>query len=224
MRLSSPRDKYVLLLITSEFQGIHCIVSAFFERDRVNMDNSEMIKIYWRQYKLLEKKMIEISDYITITPKNYPVFSPQLLSMYLTICSEVDSVADELCSLLGITNGKEKFGINRKINIIVDKYKNLKKWRCVTKYPLNIVSLVPFEKFENDQPADWWQSYNKVKHFRSSKDENGVYNYERANLKNVLFSLSALYMILFKIKTEFYADANINICSEIFDIDQSNLK
>ncbi len=32
-------------------------------------ENSEFIKIYWLQYKLLEKRMIELSDYVSIDKK-----------------------------------------------------------------------------------------------------------------------------------------------------------
>ena len=38
-------------------------------------ENSEFIKIYWLQYKLLEKRMIELSDYVSIDKKNYSTFS-----------------------------------------------------------------------------------------------------------------------------------------------------
>ena len=60
-------------------------------------ERREIIKIYWQQYLLLEKRMIELSDYVAIDRKNYATFSNQFISMYLIICSEIDSVADEYC-------------------------------------------------------------------------------------------------------------------------------
>jgi hypothetical protein len=54
-------------------------------------ENSEFIKIYWLQYKLLEKRMIELSDYVSIDKKNYSTFSNQFIFLFLTICSEIDS-------------------------------------------------------------------------------------------------------------------------------------
>lgn len=30
------------------------------------MDKNEFIKAYWQQYKVLEKRMIELSDYVAI--------------------------------------------------------------------------------------------------------------------------------------------------------------
>ena len=200
------------------------MVSAFFEKRGISMDSERVLRIYWQQYKLPEKRMLELSEYVMVTQKNFPVFSAQFIQMFLTICSEIDSVADKFCSLLGIVASKDKYGIMKKINIIVDKYKNLRDWKCDTKSPFDVLHLVPFKKFDGEQSADWWTAYNKVKHFRTDIDDNGVYNYERANLKNVIYSLSALYMLLYKMKTEFYADVKINTDSEIFDIDRSNLK
>ena len=183
----------------------------------MDKDKNEFIKIYWLQYKLLEKRMIELSDYVSVTPKNYSTFSPQFIFMYLNICSEIDSVADKFCSLLEV-DAKERFGINNKINKILDKY-NLKNWRCVTKLPFDTINIVPFAKFNDNISADWWQAYNKVKHFRAEQSEDGRYNYELANLKNILHSLAALYLLIYKIKTEFYNNVELDIQSSVFNVD-----
>lgn len=182
------------------------------------MDKNKLIKIYWQQYKLLEKRMIEISDYVEINPKNNAVFSNQFISMYLIICSEIDSVANQFCHMLGVTDNKERYGINNKINIILEKYNNLRNWKCVVKISYEEMNLVPFAKFNENKSADWWQSYNKVKHFRNEQDKDERYNYEFANLKNILSSLSALYLLIFKMKDEF-GDAEIDMESSVFDID-----
>lgn len=184
----------------------------------MNMNEKEFIRVYWLQYKLLEKRMIELSDYVAVTPKNYATFSNHFISMYLTICSEIDSVADVLCDLLGVST-KERFGINNKINIILNKYSNLKSWKCITKFPFDTIHIVPFAKFNENTSADWWQAYNKVKHFRTEKI-NERYNYELANLKNILYSLAALYLLISKVKNEFCPSVDIEMNSDIFDIDQ----
>lgn len=157
------------------------------------MADLEFLKIYWQQYLLLEKRMINLSDYVAISPKNYSTFSNQFISMYLTICSEIDSVADEFCKNLNI-NQKDRFGINSKINI------------------------VPFAKFVDNKSADWWQAYNNIKHKRTEKTGE-QYNYELANLKNVLYALSALYLLLYKMKEESSENSEIKFESELFDID-----
>lgn len=43
---------------------------------------------------------------------------------------------------------------------------------------------------------EWWNAYNLVKHNRTEKDENENWNYEKANLKNVLFAMAGLFIIL----------------------------
>lgn len=185
------------------------------------MDKKEFIRIYWLQYKLLEKRMIELSDYVAVTPKNFATFSNHFISMYLTICSEIDSVADVLCELLGVPS-KERYGINSKINRILKEYSNLKNWKCITRFPFDIINIVPFAKFNNDTSADWWQAYNKVKHFRTEKkdEKDERYNYELANLKNILYSLAALYLLISKVKKEFCSNIEFEMDSDIFYIDQ----
>lgn len=177
----------------------------------------ESLKIYWQQYVILKKRMINLSDYIAIHPKNFATFSNQFISMYLTICSEIDSVAEELCKNLSIDE-KSRFGINNKINHILNQYSNLKNWKVNTKFPHYKINIVPFAKFANNKSADWWQTYNNIKHKRTEK--NGEqYNYELANLKNVLHALSALYLLLYKMKEENLNYSEIKFKSKLFDID-----
>ena len=96
-------------------------------------ERREIIKIYWQQYLLLEKRMIELSDYVAIDRKNYATFSNQFISMYLIICSEIDSVADEYCKRFLEQDKKNTFGITNKINLILHEYPKLQDWRCQTR-------------------------------------------------------------------------------------------
>ena len=57
-----------------------------------------------------------------------------------------------------------------------------------------------------------------LKHKRTQKTGE-QYNYELANLKNVLYSLSALYLLLYKMKQENSENSEIKFESELFDID-----
>ena len=98
-------------------------------------ERREIIKIYWQQYLLLEKRMIELSDYVALDRKNYATFSNQFISMYLIICSEIDSVADEYCKRFLEQDKKNTFGITNKINLILHEYPKLQDWRCQTKFP-----------------------------------------------------------------------------------------
>ena len=55
-------------------------------------------KVYWRQYKLLEHELIKTDDYVWIDRDNYDTFSNQYMKLLLTICSEMDSIAEVLCN------------------------------------------------------------------------------------------------------------------------------
>ena len=168
------------------------------------MNIDDFIKIYCTQYKILEDKIIDLSEYITIDPLNYPTFSLQLNTLFILICSELDSLAGEFCKIIN-EDEKNVHGIINKIDIIVTRFPNLRNCCVTTKYPYTKISLVPFTKFEANTHS-WWSDYNDVKHNRSEKDENGRYNYQKANLKNILLSISALYVFIQKIGEEIYKE------------------
>ena len=51
-------------------------------------EEKEFIRVYWLQYKLLEKRMIELSDYVAVTPQNYATFSSHFFK-YINSASEI---------------------------------------------------------------------------------------------------------------------------------------
>lgn len=155
------------------------------------MSREEFLKLYWKQYQLLEKDMIQTDAYVSIDKDNYDTFSNQYMKLMLAICSEVDSVAETLCRICGDTM---PFGIKNKLDMLVEKYPDLKKYRVHTKYPYDIKNITPLVKF-HDSVSDWWGAYNDVKHRRMEQNDAGRYNYTKANLKNVLYALAALYIL-----------------------------
>lgn len=88
------------------------------------MNKEEILKLYYSQYQLLEKRLIELSEYVTIHPSNYSTFSQQFISIFLSICSEIDSLLDEFCKII-LQNDKNKTsGIIDKIKTIISRYPN----------------------------------------------------------------------------------------------------
>ena len=164
----------------------------------MNKDNFD--RVYCAQYKILEDKLIELSEYVTIDPLNFATFSLQLNSLFILVCSEIDSVAGDFCKAIN-ADDKSIFGIINKIDIIVKNYPNLKNLRVSTKYPYAEINMVPFQKFAPNSPS-WWSDYNDIKHNRTEQEDNGRYNYQKANLKNVLYSIAALYLLLTKLSEE----------------------
>lgn len=155
------------------------------------MNREEFLKIYWRQYQLLEKELLRTDDYVSIDKDNYNTFSNQYMKLLLTICSEMDSIAEVLC---GLDGDKVPFGIKNKLDVLVIKYPKLDRYRVNTKFPYDIKNITPLVKF-SDSISDWWQAYNDIKHRRMEQNEAGRYNYTKANLKNVLYAMAALYIL-----------------------------
>lgn len=168
------------------------------------LSKEEFLKIYWKQYRLLEKIFIQTDEYVSISKDNYDTFSNRYVNLLLLICSEMDS-------LLGAVSSSHKYqSILKKFEYFVKEHPNVKNYRVDTKYPYDIKNITPMVKFseknQNDQSdktseknkkrtPDWWQAYNDVKHRRAEQSEGGRYNYTKASLKNVLFSLASLYII-----------------------------
>lgn len=178
------------------------------------MNKDDFVRVYCVQYKILEKEIISLSEYVTIHKSNYPTFSLQLNILFISICSELDSLAGEFCKI--ITNDEEiNCGIIKKIEIIMEEHANLRNWRISTKYPYETIDFVPFAKFEPNK-SSWWTDYNKIKHDRAGKDENGFYNYQKATLKNVLYSIAALYILILKISEELGIE-NLPFESQLFN-------
>ena len=180
------------------------------------MNKDEFIKVYWKQYRLLERDLIQTDDYVSIEKDNYNTFSSQYTKLLLTTCSEMDSIAEILC---GMHENKIPFGIKNKLDLLIEEYPNLKKYRVNTKYPYDIKNIAPMVKFD-DSVSDWWQAYNDIKHRRMETNEAGRYNYTKANLKNVLYAMAALYILNRKLYESLKEDGKAGegvLISNLFD-------
>ena len=156
------------------------------------LDRDEFLKVYWKQYQLIERDLIQTDDYVSIVKENYGTFSNQYMKLLLVICSEMDSIAEVLCRM---REDKVPFGIVNKLNALTEEYPNLKNYRVCTKYPYDIMHFVPMAKFSDTSVSDWWQAYNDIKHRRMETNDAGRSNYTKANLKSVLHAMAALYIL-----------------------------
>ena len=48
------------------------------------MNRDEFLKVYWKQYRLLERDLIQTDDYVSIDKDNYTTFSSQYTKLLLT--------------------------------------------------------------------------------------------------------------------------------------------
>ena len=131
---------------------------------------------------------------MAIDEKNFQTFSLELLKIYLSICSEVDVVARLLSKKIDLKTFPEKTENDT-------RHRNIATYRDIiySHYPdisgatigvkPGIISTIPWSSFEEEKSPDWWQQYNEVKHTR---DEF----FHQANLKNTIYSLSGLLVLL----------------------------
>ncbi len=159
-------------------------------------------KVYICDFKILEDELLGTDKYVSIDKKNYKTFSSKYMQLFLSICSGIDSLAEEFCSALDESNN-----VKNKRSSMLQRFQQIKNDYCGNIaneiVEVNFVgcraSIHPFSKFSEQSCGDWWQDYNHVKHRRAGEVEssNGnMFNYELANLKNVLQALSAYYLLI----------------------------
>lgn len=166
------------------------------------------IKTYWKYYKSLEQRFARTEEFVAFDDVNNKTYSIEYLTLLQTICSEIDVVAKAIAS-----------HFNPSFNA---KDANIKKWGYeVQKYLTSITTqkvnfnteteLTPWAGWDieerlnkNNKPyiayvegcgsPDWWNAYTSVKHARTTIDDGRV-NYQKANQKNVINALAALYVL-----------------------------
>ena len=170
------------------------------------------VEFIFRTYRMLEEKIIDILNFLPFTRENEKSWSPELANLFL----DVSSLFDSICRYI-ISKGREegkilirektKEGIKerkrdiKKLNIehfelnLLSPFKILNSRVVFYRYPLIILS--PFKRYRTD---GWWKVYNRLKHDR-------IYNFKQANLKNTLYALASLFLLLCKYKEEEFTKA-----------------
>ncbi len=166
------------------------------------------IKTYWEYYLSIERKMLQTEEYVAFSMENEKTYSFEYLSLLQAICSEIDVVARAVCY-----HFDKSFPVSKA---------NLHKWGfSLQKFIPNITKqticfrkdfkFIPWENWTLEERLDknenpyiayaekcgtpfWWNAYNSVKHARTFI-EDGQVNYQKANFKNVLYALGALYVL-----------------------------
>jgi hypothetical protein len=171
------------------------------------MDSNTFFKSYWKYFLELEESLLILERYINFEKNNWNVYSNEFIKLLDVIGSEVDVVAKEIV-LYKNTNLKKVEGIAKwgyfiqllipdieHINLIFNSEDIVIPWRNWEneKY-INKNGIESYRLKKGKNNPEWWISYNKVKHERT-KIKNGKYNYERANLENVINALGGLYIL-----------------------------
>lgn len=142
----------------------------------------------WNYYLALERDLSSTFNYVECCADNYKTYSIEFEKIFLSICSEFDSVfkdfavmnsaAKRPCNIqkaFDLLNGSNSLGFsNLSVKLLADQGCQLR--------PLNAWSKGGYKKL------GWWGNYTAIKHDRSS-------SYKFANLENCLNSLASLYLI-----------------------------
>lgn len=160
------------------------------------MDMMPEYKTYFQYYMVLENEFFNTEPYVAIEEGNYNTYSTEYVKILLSVCGEIDSMMKMLCRELKKDETAQTIGGYFKI---LDECKIAIQNESVDFTNQGII-LLPWKNWTSDNAPVWWTDNNKVKHHRTEiyrKTNTGVetINYTRANLKNVMSSLAALYII-----------------------------
>jgi hypothetical protein len=159
---------------------------------------------FWKYYLVLEKNVLETEQYITFDRDNYKCFSNEYIKIFQAICSEIDVVAKDYCEyVLGrplILRNECNIEFYKKI--IMQNQKYLPRYTVHSKI-IKEFNYKPWISFGENKNPIWWKHYNSLKHrrtgttnFKDIQNKNKfIENYKLANLENVLYALSALFLL-----------------------------
>lgn len=187
------------------------------------MKEKEVLRIYLEQYELLEEDIMELRKYVKLDSKNYSTFSSKLLKIFMQVCSEIDSILDEYIRQNDLQTDNKYMNFCQKIQEVQQAVYDRKQVQLsaervrVSVGKFNGSTITPFGQLSSSETTNWWHAHNHVKHNRTKKDDNGGWNYEKANLKNVLYAMAGLFIILYAFfSNELLDEDNDIISSRLF--------
>ena len=173
-----------------------------------------MVNQYWKYYLALEKAFLETERYVELDyVNNSNTYSMTYMQLFQSICSEIDVIGKTLGIKCNSTFKPKLYtGVNEWWYHVSQYFENIQGLSCffmgnyeITPWDGYIVIKNPkkgkkyvLDESKSANTPDWWNKYNGVKHTRTEK-ENGKSNYMNANLKNVVNSLAALYILETKV-------------------------
>ncbi|WP_417087662.1 hypothetical protein [Eubacterium maltosivorans] len=150
------------------------------------MDWDEFVKNYWSYYLNFEQDVLNTSRYVTFSEDNYSTYSVEYGKLLNSICAEIDNVFKYLCRDFDLA---KRPSIKSYAEILIPKYPKLKEYKA--KATLIKEPFQPFRDWDAQKASQtlvWWDEHAAFKHNRSVNEKKG-------NLRNVLLSLSALFLL-----------------------------
>ena len=140
----------------------------------------------WNYFFCLEEDIIALSRWIEFSSENEGVYSIELARLLMTASAEVDVVAKSLCSI--IKPEAKASSISAYKSVLLEAFPD--RPDSTVYIPRFGKSLHPWSTWRKEKASPlWWSANNKVKHHREE-------HFTQANLKNVLNSVAALFVLL----------------------------
>jgi hypothetical protein len=152
---------------------------------------------YWTVYKNLEKELIELSNFIHIDDKQLNIYSIKIAELLLRTAVEIESISKTLYFQNGGTKLDDinLFFDTDCLDLLETKWQLSKKQVQVSapNFYFSITEnqiLTPLKKANKRgaSSSDWQKAYQAIKH-------NRVTSLSKANLKNLIRSMGALYIL-----------------------------
>jgi hypothetical protein len=141
-----------------------------------------------RGYHAIENDLRRVFEFVEPHNKNVDVFSTRLYEIFLRASTEFESNCK---SILSANEYNQKRDLNMR------DYKKIEAATRLSEYQIRLTIwadaprvLSPLEPWSSGKSLSWYQDYNTVKHNRTDE-------FERANLKNTVDAVAALFAILF---------------------------
>jgi hypothetical protein len=162
---------------------------------------------YWKYFLLIDKDLMETNPYVEHSNKNLNTYSSEFARIILVTCAEIDTICRLLCKEIDNScdfpdDSTISGDIREYCKVILSKYPKL------TTAEINITTLgykiKPWDGWQYQSPL-WWKHYRLIKHYRHT-------NFKKANLKNAIYALASLFVLLLYLhKTVFGFAFNVDL-------------
>jgi hypothetical protein len=114
---------------------------------------------HWSYFETIDEDLYAFSRQVEFDKANFATYSVQLTRLYLSICSEAEIVAKELCNKYSVAL-PQKPNIEDLRKVLMTKFPNITKL-SITIRPLQL-DVLPLADWDSGTSPRWWVNYNKL--------------------------------------------------------------
>lgn len=167
--------------------------------------------IHWNYFLSIESDLQSLSRFVEPCVDNYETYSQELARLLLSSASEADVLLKGICEKVDPGCGANAIGAYEavlRIHIpqLFDFKLQVPRWG---------LELSPWVSWTANRPPLWWTACNKVKHHRDTE-------YSRANLKNTLNSVAALFILNLYNYRDHAENATLLPMQSLFRVDEEH--